>query len=147
MAIEVNGVNRIQAFTSTASENQSFNPNGKIAADAKVAVKKVDETQTDSKIKGIKESDSHFEVKPIENSEANKERIQKLLDDINSSMYSYNKELHFSVNEHTKDLVIKVVNGRTGEVMQQYPAQEIVDMREKLLEGKTTGLGLESQAN
>lgn len=147
MAIEVGGVSRVQPLASNSSELQAFNTNGKASKDAKVNLKRVEEVDIGVKVKEASNSDEEINREALENNDANKELIQKMLDDINSSMYSYNKELHFSVNKTTKDLVIKVVNGKTGEVIQQYPAEEIVDMREKLLEGKTSGLGIESQAN
>lgn len=144
MSIEVNGV-KFQPSTSNIG-TQGFNANGNITTEAKAEIKKVEEPAVDIKVKSTVESEK-TEFKPVENNSANRERIQKLLDDINSAMYSYNKELHFSVNEQTRDLVVKVVNGKTGEVIQQYPSQEIVDLREKLLAGKTAGLGIESEAN
>lgn len=148
MAIEVGGVSKVQPLASNSNGFQAFDANGKATSiDAKVNVKRVEEVDVGVKVKETKTSEKEVTTKPLENDEANKEMIQKMLDDINSSMYSYNKELHFSVNETTKDLVIKVVNGKTGEVIQQYPAEEIVGMREKLLEGKTAGLGIESKAN
>lgn len=143
MTIEVGGASRFQPVSSNTGE-QVFNANGNITASSNADVKKVEQIATDSKTKEARGSQTGFEVKTLANNGANRERIQKILDDINASMYSYNKELHFSVNENTKDLVVKIVNGKTGEVVQQYPAQEIVDMREKLLEGNTVGLSLES---
>ena len=63
--------------------------------------------------------------------------LREILDEINSALYSYNRSLRFEVHEDTKDLVVKVLNTKTDEVIRQYPSEEVLEHRAKLLAGDT----------
>lgn len=74
---------------------------------------------------------------------AAKEYLKRMLDQVNSALYGYNKELRFEIDDKTDDLVVKVVNSKTGEAIRQYPTDEVLALREKLLAGETQSIETE----
>lgn len=63
--------------------------------------------------------------------------LREILDEINSALYSYNRALKFELNDKTEDLVVRVMNTKTDEIIRQYPSEEILAQRARLLEGET----------
>ncbi|GLR63038.1 flagellar protein FlaG [Marinospirillum insulare] len=63
--------------------------------------------------------------------------LRDILDEINSALYSYNRSLRFELHEDTDDLVVKVFNTKTDEVIRQYPSEEVLARKAKLLAGDT----------
>lgn len=61
-----------------------------------------------------------------------------VLDEINKTMYSMNKSLKFEINDKTEDLVVRVINTDTDQVIRQYPSEEVLKRKEQLLEGDMT---------
>lgn len=74
---------------------------------------------------------------------AAKEYLKKILDQVNSALYGFNKELRFEIDDKTDDLVVKVVNSKTGESIRQYPTDQVLALREKLLAGETQSIEAE----
>lgn len=66
------------------------------------------------------------------------EKLDELLDEINKTMYSMNKLLKFEVNDKTEDLVVRVINTDTDQVIRQYPSEEVLKRKEQLLAGELT---------
>jgi len=83
-----------------------------------------------------KESSEKTEEKATINSMSASE-LKEALDEINSALYSYNRSLRFELHEETDDLVVKVFNTKTDEVIRQYPSAEVLERRAKLLAGDT----------
>ncbi len=63
--------------------------------------------------------------------------LRQMLDEINSALYSYNRSLRFELHEETDDLVVKVFNTKTDEIIRQYPSEEVLERKAKLLAGDT----------
>lgn len=63
--------------------------------------------------------------------------LREVLDEINSALYSYNRALKFELHDKTDDLVVRVLNTRTDEVIRQYPSEEVLARKARLLEGDT----------
>ena len=66
----------------------------------------------------------------------NADELKDVLDEVNNLLYSMNRALRFEVHEKTEDLVVRVVNTKTDEVIRQYPREEVIERREKLLQGE-----------
>lgn len=64
--------------------------------------------------------------------------LREVLDEINGALYSYNRELKFELHEDTDDLVVKVFNTKTDEIIRQYPSEEVLRRKAKILEGATS---------
>lgn len=73
---------------------------------------------------------------PDDSKEAQDEAdLEKLLEQLNQNLYSYNKSLRFEVNRETGDTIIEIVNTRTGEKVRQIPAEEVIERRTQLMNG------------
>lgn len=66
------------------------------------------------------------------------DELHDLLDEINNTLYAMHKSLRFELNDKTEDMVVRVVNTDTDEVIRQYPSEEVLKRKEQLLEGETT---------
>ena len=75
---------------------------------------------------------------PAENTALSADELREMLDEINSTLYSMNKSLRFEVHDKTDDLIVRVVNTRTDEVIRQYPSEEVLERKERLLQGETS---------
>ena len=64
--------------------------------------------------------------------------LRALIDEVNSTLYSMNRSLRFEVHDKTEDLVVHVVNTKTDEVIRQYPSEDVLQRRERLLEGEVS---------
>lgn len=65
------------------------------------------------------------------------EELREILDEINSALYSHNRALRFEINDRTDDIVVRVMNTKTDEVIRQYPSEEVLALRARLLDGET----------
>lgn len=66
------------------------------------------------------------------------DELRALIDEVNSTLYSMNRALRFEVHDKTEDLVVHVVNTKTDEVIRQYPSEEVLQRRERLLAGEVS---------
>lgn len=62
------------------------------------------------------------------------EEIQKDLDAMNSHLESMNMSIQFNVDKGSKDIVIKIVDRNSGEVIRQIPSDEVLRLREHMTE-------------
>jgi flagellar protein FlaG len=60
--------------------------------------------------------------------EALKEEARKL----NEKMDIMNKSIQFSIDDKTKDIVVKVVDKSSGEVISQFPPEDLLKLRERM---------------
>ena len=66
--------------------------------------------------------------------QVNKEDLQNMSVAMNKFVQILNADLHFQVHEETKELIIKFVNEKTGEVIKEYPSKEFLDMIARIRE-------------
>lgn len=62
------------------------------------------------------------------------EDIQQDIETINAELESLNKSIRFSVDDSTKDVVVKVVDKDSGEIITQIPPKEVLELRERMQE-------------
>ena len=63
-----------------------------------------------------------------------RESIEKMVKDANSMMKQLNNHLEFTVDNETKDLIVKIVATDTKRVIREIPPEEIRELRQKLRE-------------
>ena len=61
-------------------------------------------------------------------------RLKRVVEHANKLMESLNSHLDFSIDESTKRVVVKVINGDTDEVIRQIPAKEMLALSAKFSE-------------
>ena len=72
--------------------------------------------------------------RPLQNDLRSADEIQQDIAKINDQLESMNRSIRFSIDESTKDIVVKVVDENTGEVVMQIPPDEMLKLRERLSE-------------
>ncbi|MCI0733311.1 MAG: flagellar protein FlaG [Methylococcaceae bacterium] len=58
---------------------------------------------------------------------------------INEAIQAVRRELHFSVDEASGRVVVKVVNAENGETIRQIPSEELLELARHFKEGGTEG--------
>jgi flagellar protein FlaG len=59
---------------------------------------------------------------------------QKLVKEIQSYLNNLNIQLSFSIREKTGDMVVRVLDRESGDVIRQLPPEDLLDLRDKLSE-------------
>jgi flagellar protein FlaG len=75
----------------------------------------------------VQQEDSQKESRRV-----NADDVKEALKEMNEKMSQMNHSIQFSVNESTKDIVVKVIDASNGEVIQQIPAEEVLKFRERM---------------
>jgi flagellar protein FlaG len=60
--------------------------------------------------------------------------IKKAVDKANETMVFHNRYLEFRIHEKTNEVVVKVVDSNTKEVIREIPSEKILDMFASMLE-------------
>lgn len=55
-------------------------------------------------------------------------RLERALKDLNDAFSAFDIQLKFRVHDQTHDIMVQVVNVRTGEVIREIPPKKILDM-------------------
>jgi len=72
-------------------------------------------------------------------------QVQNAVDSINKVMVRNNANVEFSIDKSTKQTVIKVVESKTGEVIRQFPSEEVMSIAREI-DRVQQGLLLKQQA-
>lgn len=59
--------------------------------------------------------------------QVSKEKIDKAIDQANESLAEHNIRLEYSIHEKTKEIMVKVMDENTGEVIREIPSQKALD--------------------
>lgn len=73
-------------------------------------------------------------------------QVQSAVDSMNKAMRQINSNLEFSIDHDTKKTVIKVVESQTGEVIRQYPSEEILAISRAIDQMQQQGVLLKQKA-
>ena len=99
-------------------------------------------SSSDSKREVEDQAPVQEEVSQNESRRVNADDVKEALKEINEKMSLSNHSIRFSVDDATKDIVVKIVDSNDGEVIQQIPAEEVLKLRERL-QDITAGLLVE----
>lgn len=91
---------------------------------------KVNQVEATSELESkLKEDNSKEEKNTIQNQD-----IVNVIEKINNEFEIKDNELSFSVHEKTKQIMIKVLDKETKEVIKEIPSEKIVDMVASMME-------------
>lgn len=62
----------------------------------------------------------------------NRPDIDKAITDIRDRMQDVQRNLNFSVDDSTGEIVVKVIDGESGKVVRQIPSEEVLKLAEQL---------------
>jgi len=63
-----------------------------------------------------------------------KGKAKELVEEVQSYLEDLNIQLSFDLSEKTEEVVVRVIDRDTGEVIRQIPPENLLDLREKLKE-------------
>ncbi len=66
--------------------------------------------------------------------DASLENAKKLAEEIEKYLKDLNIKLSFKVDKKTHDVIVRIINKETGELIRQIPPQELLKLRQKLEE-------------
>lgn len=84
-------------------------------------------------------------AKQIAEQQPSSEQLRNVVDNINRALKQTNKNLEFSVDEDTKKPVFKLKDMETGDVIRQYPTEEMLSIS-RAIEQVQQGLLLKQEA-
>jgi flagellar protein FlaG len=64
--------------------------------------------------------------------EAEGEKLEGMVSDLNELAQKMRRELQFSVEEDSGQMVVKVIDTETDEIIRQIPAKEVLELRKRL---------------
>jgi len=65
-------------------------------------------------------------AKQVAEQQPSAEQLKNVVDNINKAMKQFNRNLEFTVDESTDKQVVKLVDTDTGELIRQYPTEEML---------------------
>jgi len=65
-------------------------------------------------------------AKPVAEQQPSAEQVKSAVDNINRALKQTNKNLEFSVDESTQKQMFKLKDSETGDVIRQYPTEEML---------------------
>jgi flagellar protein FlaG len=71
---------------------------------------------------------------PLKKDTRSAEEVRRDVEAINEQLTLLNQSLQFRIDEDTRDVVIRVVDKDSGEVIKQIPPEEIMKLRRRLSE-------------
>lgn len=72
--------------------------------------------------------------KALQKEERNAEEIMKDLDAVNKQLRIMNRSIQFSIDERSHDIVVRVVDRESGEVIREVPPESLMKLRERMAE-------------
>lgn len=73
-------------------------------------------------------------------------QLKKAVDHINVAMRQNNSNVEFTIDSDSKRTIIKVVESRTGDVIRQYPTEEVIAIAHAIDKMQQRGLLLKQEA-
>jgi len=83
------------------------------------------------------------ETRPTEEIKKETEEIKKGIEEINNQLAMMNRSIQFSVDESSRDIVVRVVDKESGEVIKELPPESILKLRERM--AQLSGLMVEEE--
>lgn len=68
------------------------------------------------------------DVKKIEDKKYSEEEVIDIIEKANSQFVAYDRKLEFSIHEKTKQIMIKILDSATNEVIKELPPEKVLDM-------------------
>ena len=71
-------------------------------------------------------------VKPVDGQQSSSAALRGAVDEINRKLLQSDKKLEFSIDEGTKQRVVKLVDMDTGDVIRQFPSEEMLSLSQAI---------------
>jgi flagellar protein FlaG len=114
------------------TDSLSLQTSGNIQQGSNVPAEVVSGLATTQRINSLSQTNLFSEQ--LEATDEQLAAIQERVVELNSYMQNLNRSLQFSIDEHSGDTVIKVIDSETDEVIRQIPGEELLVLRSSLEE-------------
>lgn len=78
----------------------------------------------------LPKNENRDEVNPT----LSKEETEALVEALEEIVTAIHTKLNFSVDETTNDIVVKIIDKETDTVIRQFPSEELLELREKMID-------------
>lgn len=68
------------------------------------------------------------EVKQVEEKKYSEEEVIKFIEKANSEFVAYDRRFEFSIHDKTKQIMVKILDSATNEVIREIPSERVLDM-------------------
>ncbi|MCG8549255.1 MAG: flagellar protein FlaG [Desulfobacterales bacterium] len=85
-----------------------------------------DAKQADKQTSGQKSEESGNQVK------LTRKDVEEMVEALEDFANTVQTRLNFSIDDDTEDVVVKIMDKETDEVIKQFPAEEILELRDKM---------------
>jgi flagellar protein FlaG len=82
--------------------------------------------------KNESEPESQGSLPKLPKAQLRPDEVKKTVDELNEAMQTVGTALSFSVDKETGRTVVKVLDSKTGEVIRQIPAEEMVRIQQRI---------------
>lgn len=104
------------------------------AADPIRMVSSVVDSEATAQVSSSGDKEASQPRKAIEKEVRSAEEIKKDLDVINAQMKNMNRSIQFTVDDSSHDIVVRVVDRDSGEVIRELPPESVIRLREHMTE-------------
>jgi len=107
------------------------------------------EVQVDSKKETKESSESVQEISKnngLENKVTSLDEARKLAEEGNKILENVQRNLQFKIDDSSKQVVMSIVDKKTGEVIKQIPSEEVLAMAQRLQESSVEGAIIQDRA-
>ena len=121
----------ISANAVTNTEGPGTN---RVPADIKPGVvPSLSEVKTAQEAKEVeKRGEDLRNAEKINNTQLTRDDVQEMVEALEEMTKTLQTKLNFSINEGTNDVVVKVLDKDTDEVIKQFPPEELLELQEKM---------------
>jgi flagellar protein FlaG len=70
-------------------------------------------------------------VKPVDTQQSSA-ALKRAVEEINNKMLQSNRKLEFSIDDNTKQRVVRLVDMETGDLIRQFPSEEMLSISEAI---------------
>ncbi len=127
--MDIQGSNVVKKINAMEVSSSNTTTNKVAENNMKARVKKQQETVT--------KNDASKQFNTNNNNKLSKEdygEIERLKSDINKTLESSNRELQYSIHDKLNQIMIKLVDTETEEVIREFPQEKNLDVLAKMLE-------------
>lgn len=79
-------------------------------------------------IKIPKQTNQNDEQRYTEDKKFSEKEVIDLIEKANKDIITYDRRLEFSIHEKTKQIMVKIIDVRTDEIIRELPPEKILDM-------------------
>lgn len=115
---------RTETAQQTRGNHQSQSAQGRLAAEYQSEVRYDKEDYGSAQIKSDADSESKGSI----------EILDKAITEANKKIMGFNKQFQYSVHAKTKQIMIKIINSDTNEVVRELPPEKTLDAIAKMWE-------------